>query len=237
MCRVLSSKTISSVLLWLIKMDLVHRHRLQLLGLLLSVIGWILTGTCNYLPDWKNLGLDLNELELWTMGLWQTCVVQDVGGTQCKDFDSFLALPIEFRISRILVSTSNGLGLLSLVISSLGLDCLKTENTEQKLKKQLLLLGGILMWISGVLVLVPVSWVAYTIIQEFWDEVIPEIVPRWEIGDALFSGWFGGFFIILGGSLLLLTMFFSSDHQLPEQYTMADMQDNHQQVEVGNRRL
>ncbi|XP_009275623.1 PREDICTED: claudin-22-like [Aptenodytes forsteri] len=218
-------------------MNLVHRHRLQLVGFVLSVLGWILTGTCNYLPDWKNLNLDLNVLELWTMGLWQTCIVQDVGGTQCKDFDSFLALPLEFKISRILVSTSNGLGLLSLVISSLGLDCLKMEDTEQKLKKQLLLLGGILMWMSGVLALVPVSWVAHTIIQEFWDEDIPEIVPRWEIGDALFSGWFGGFFIILGGSLLLSTLCLSSDHQLPEWYAMADTQDTHQHLEIGNRRL
>uniref|UniRef100_A0A663ESU1 Claudin n=1 Tax=Aquila chrysaetos chrysaetos TaxID=223781 RepID=A0A663ESU1_AQUCH len=179
-------------------------------GFLLSVLGWVLTGICNYLSDWKNLNLDLKVLELWTMGVWETCVVQDVGGTQCKDFDSFLALPLEFKISRILVSTSNGLGLLSL-------------DTEQKLKKQLLLLGGILLWMSGVLALVPVSWVAHTIIQEFWDEVIPEILPRGETGDALFSGWFGGFFIILGGSLLLSTICLSSDHQLPEQYAMFNI--------------
>lgn len=158
-------------------MNLVHRHRLQLVGLLLSTLGWILTGTCNYLPDWKNLNLDLNELELWTVGLWQTCIVQDVGGTQCEDFDSFLALPLEFRTSRILVSSSNGPSFLSLVISSLGLDCLMLEDTEQKLKKQLLLLGGILMWIVGVLVLVPVSCVVHNIIQELRDEQIPEIVP------------------------------------------------------------
>ncbi|XP_067993127.1 claudin-22-like [Melanerpes formicivorus] len=218
-------------------MKLVYRHKLQLAGLLLSVLGWILTGTCNYLPDWKNFNLDLNVLELWTMGLWQTCIVQDIGGTQCKDFDSFLALPLEFRISRILVSTSNGLGLLSLVISSLGLDCFKMEHTGQKLKKQLLLLGAILLWMSGVLALVPVSWVTHTIIQEFWDEDVPEIVPRWEMGDALFSGWFGGFFIILGASLLLFTICLSADHQLPEQYAMADVQDTHQHMDTGNGRL
>ncbi|PKU30242.1 claudin-22-like [Limosa lapponica baueri] len=218
-------------------MNLVHRHRLQLVGFLLSLLGWVLTGTCNYLPDWKNLNLDLNVLELWTMGLWQTCIVQDVGGTQCKDFDSFLDLPLEFRISRILVSTSNGLGFVSLVIASLGLDCLKAEEPEQKLKKQLLLLGVILLWTSAVLALVPVSWVAHTIIQEFWDEDIPEIVPRWELGDALFSGWFGGVFIVLGGSLLLSTICSSSDHQFPEKYAMADVQDAHQQLETGQRRL
>nr|XP_009674930.1 PREDICTED: claudin-22 [Struthio camelus australis] len=218
-------------------MNLVHRGRLQLVGLLLSVVGWILTGACNYLPDWKNLNLDLNELETWTMGLWQTCIVQDGGGTQCKDFDSFLALPVEFKISRILVSTSNGLGLVSLVIASLGLDCLKMEASEQKVKKRLLLLGGILLWMSGVLALVPVSWVAHVVIQEFWDEDIPEIVPRWEMGDAMFSGWFGGFFIIIGGSLLLSTVCSSTDHPLPEQYTMATTQDTHQHVETENRRF
>ncbi|KFO99416.1 Claudin-22, partial [Calypte anna] len=158
------------------------------------VLGWILTATCNFLPDWKNLNLDLNVLELWTMRLWQTCVVQDVGVTQYKNVDSFLALPIESKISRILVSTSNGLGLLSLAISSLGLDCLKMEYTEKKLKKRLLRLGGMLLWMSGVLPLVPVSWVIHIVIQEFWDEDTPEIVPKWEMGDALFSGWFGGFF-------------------------------------------
>lgn len=64
----------------------------------------------------KNLNLDVNELETWDMGLWQTRTVQDESrGTQCKDFDSLLVLPAEFRI---LVSTSNGLGLLSLLISS-----------------------------------------------------------------------------------------------------------------------
>lgn len=63
------------------------------------------------------------------------------------------------------------------MISSLGLDCLMLEDTEQKLKKQLLLLGGILMWIAGVLVLVPVSCVVHNIIQELRDEQIPEIVP------------------------------------------------------------
>ncbi|XP_014801026.1 PREDICTED: claudin-22-like [Calidris pugnax] len=218
-------------------MNLVHRHRLQLVGFFLSLLGWVLTGICNYLPDWKNLNLDLNVLELWTMGLWQTCIEQDVGGTQCKDFDSFLDLPLEFRISRILVSTSNGLGFVSLVIASLGLDCINVEEPEQKLKKQLLLFGVTLLWTSAVLVIVPVSWVAHTIIQEFWDEDIPEIVPRWELGDALFSGWFGGVFIVLGGSLLLFTICSSSDHQFPEKYAMVDVQDTHQQLETGQRRL
>lgn len=42
--------------------------------------------------------------------------------------------------------------------------------------------GGILSWTSGITALVPVSWVAHVTVQEFWDETLPEIVPRWEFG-------------------------------------------------------
>lgn len=58
-------------LLCLQKMNLTSRHTLLLAGFLLSVLGRILTDTCNYLPGWKNLNLDINAPELWTMGLWQ----------------------------------------------------------------------------------------------------------------------------------------------------------------------
>ncbi|XP_019377428.1 PREDICTED: LOW QUALITY PROTEIN: claudin-22-like [Gavialis gangeticus] len=216
-----------------IKMAVAHRRWMQLSGMLFSLLGWVLTGSCNYLPDWKNLSFDINELETWTMGLWQTCIVQDeTGRTQCKDFDSFLALPAEFRVSRILMCTSNVLGFLSLLLSCFGLDFLKMRDTQQQLKKGLLLFGGIILWLSGALTLVPVSWVAHVIIQEFWDEDIPEIVPRWEFGDALFTGWFGGFFIFVGGSILTCTACSPTDPPSSERYSMAEMQDIHQHLET-----
>ncbi|XP_056407673.1 putative claudin-24 [Hyla sarda] len=191
-------------------MALAKRTYIQFGGTLFSLAGLILSCVTTYVPLWKNLNLDLNELENWTMGLWQTCVVQEEGGMQCKDFDSFLALSSEFRISRILMCLSNGSGMLGLAISSLGLECVKFGAGNQELKNRLLLLGGIMLWTSGLSVLVPVSWVAYDTVQEFWDESIPDIVPRWEFGEALFMGWFGSFFLFLGGSLLAFSYCFTS---------------------------
>ncbi|XP_035181941.1 claudin-22-like [Oxyura jamaicensis] len=159
-------------------MALAYRPVMQLGGMLLSLLGWVLSCLTTYLPQWKNLNLELNELEIWTMGLWQACVVQEEGGMQCKDFDSFLALPPELRISRILMFFSNGLGLLGLLLSGFGLDCLKIGERQQDQKKRLLQFGGMLFWISGITVIVPVSWVAHSTVQEFWDENIPDIVPR-----------------------------------------------------------
>ncbi|XP_030048520.1 putative claudin-24 [Microcaecilia unicolor] len=182
---------------------LANRIKMQFCALFLSLLGCVLSCVTTYVPLWKNLNLDLNELEIWTMGLWQVCVVQEEGGMECKDYDSFLALPSELRISRVLMFLANGFGVLGLLFSILGLDCLKIGARKEELKKRLLFAGGVFSWLSGLTTLIPVSWIAYSTVEEFWDDSIPEIVPRWEFGEAMFMGWFGGFFLLLGGSLLI----------------------------------
>ncbi|XP_060103297.1 claudin-22 [Heteronotia binoei] len=216
-------------------MALVYRTTMQLAGILLCLLGWVLSCLTTYLPQWKNLNLELNELEIWTMGLWQACVVQEEGGMQCKEFDSFLALPPELKISRILMFVANGLGLLGLLLSGFGLDCLKVCEQQQDLKKKLLMLGGILFWISGITAIIPVSWVAHMTVQEFWDETIPEIVPRWDFGEALFVGWFAGFCLIFGGSLMNCTFCSTDAHSSSLHYTMAEKQDTCQHSESVKR--
>ncbi|XP_056407674.1 putative claudin-24 [Hyla sarda] len=180
------------------------RVKLQCGGMFFALLGCVLTCVSTFVPLWKNLNLDLNEMEIWISGLWQTCVMQDEGPTECKDFDSFLAMPLPLRMARILMFLSDGLGILGLIISTMCLECLKFGGRD--MKKKLALLGGTLLLISGIAALVPVSWIAYDTVQEFWDETIPEIIPRWEFGEAMFMCWFGSFFLILGGSLLFCSL-------------------------------
>ncbi|XP_003415877.1 putative claudin-24 [Loxodonta africana] len=214
-------------------MAFVFRIAMQLVGLLLSLLGWVLSIITTYLPHWKILNLELNEMENWTMGLWQTCVIQEEVGWQCKDFDSFLALPAELRISRVLMFLSNGLGFLGLLVSGFGLDCLRIGERQQDLKKRLLILGGVLFWTSGITALVPVSWVAHVTVQEFWDETIPEIVPRWEFGEALFIGWFAGFSLVLGGFLLNCVACSAQAPPASGHYTAAEVQTQCLHLENG----
>ncbi|XP_063776758.1 putative claudin-24 [Pseudophryne corroboree] len=185
-------------------MAAIHRIHLQYGAMFFALLGCVLTCVSTFVPLWKNLNLDLNELEMWNMGLWQTCIIQDEGPTECKDFDSFLALPFPLRMSRILMFLSDGLGIIGLLVSVMCLDCLKTGEMDNK--RKCTIFGGTLFWASGITALVPVSWMAYDIVQEFWDESIPEIVPRWEFGEAMFMCWFGSFFLMLGGSLLLCSL-------------------------------
>ncbi|KAM5311739.1 putative claudin-24 [Glossophaga mutica] len=214
-------------------MAFIFRVVMQFVGLLLSLLGWVLSIITTYLPHWKNLNLDLNEMENWTIGLWQACVIQEEVGRQCKDFDSFLALPAELRISRVLMFLSNGLGFLGLLVSGFGLDCLKIGESQQKLKKWLLILGGILLWTAGLTALVPVSWVAHVTVQEFWDETIPEIVPRWEFGEALFLGWLAGFSLLLGGCLLIWAACSAHAPLALGHYTVAETETQCPQLENG----
>ncbi|XP_058050401.1 putative claudin-25 [Ahaetulla prasina] len=171
----------------------------QLSGLIVSLFGWVLSCVTTYVPLWKSLNLELNDLEIWNMGLWQTCISQVV--LQCENYASLLALPLEIKVSRVLMVTSNGLGFLAFSLALLGSNCLKTGDPRQK--RYLGITGGILFCISGMTTLVPISWVAYNTVQDFWDPTLPDVVPRWEFGEALFLGWFAAFFLLLGGCLVI----------------------------------
>ncbi|XP_053126117.1 putative claudin-25 [Hemicordylus capensis] len=180
-----------------------HGTVMQLGGMIVSLFGWLSSCVTTFVPLWKDRNLELNEMEVWKVGLWHACVTQDDSTMECKAFESLLALPLEFRVARILMVSSNGLGFLAFVFSICGLSCLKTRDEKLGLKRQLGIAGGVLFCMSGVATFVPISWIAYQTVQEFWDETVPEIVPRWEFGEALFLGWFAGFFLVLGGFLLI----------------------------------
>ncbi|XP_037360159.1 putative claudin-25 [Talpa occidentalis] len=182
------------------------RGQAQLGGLLLSLLGWVCSCVTTILPQWKTLNLELNEMETWGMGLWEVCVNQEEVATVCKAFDSFLSLPQELQVSRILMVTSHGLGLLGLLLSGLGSECFQFRRIRWVLKRRLCLLGGTLETSASAMTLFPVSWVAHATIQDFWDDSIPEIVPRWEFGDALYLGWAAGIFLALGGLILIFSI-------------------------------
>uniref|UniRef100_H0XIH9 Claudin 25 n=2 Tax=Otolemur garnettii TaxID=30611 RepID=H0XIH9_OTOGA len=187
------------------------RGKVQLGGLLLSLLGWLCSCVTTVLPQWKTLNLELNEMETWIMGLWEACVNQEEVATACKAFESFLSLPQELQVARILMVASHGLGLLGFLLSGFGSECFQFHGIRWASKRRLCLLGGTLEVSASATTLIPVSWVAHATIRDFWDDSIPEIVPRWEFGDALFLGWAAGVFLALGGLLLIFSIFLEKE--------------------------
>ncbi|KAM9743681.1 putative claudin-24 isoform 1-T2 [Menidia menidia] len=199
---------------------------MQRTALFVTFGGLVTSLITTFLPLWKTMNSDLNEVENWYSGLWHTCLYTEEVGIQCKAYDSILSLPMDLQISRVLMLMSVGTGCLAVAAAFPGLEGVDMCVRQPGLKRGLLIFGGVLSWISGLTTLVPVSIVAYTTVVEFWDEGFPDVMPRWEYGEAMFSGWFGGLALIIGGILFFVAVCMGDYDQQPLK-AAQNLQANH----------
>ena len=180
---------------------------LELLGVLFLVLAWLCSLATTLMPYWLTLSSDLLPTESFEVGLWETCVVQEHGLQGCRPYDGLLGLPPDIKLARILMCTALGAGLLGLLLAIPGLNlvnCYCRRRLEDlSFKRALKAAGGTLSLTSGLLVLIPVSYIAHLTVVRFFDESVPDVVPRWEFGDALFCGWTAGVLHLVAGALLL----------------------------------
>ncbi|XP_041856490.1 putative claudin-24 [Melanotaenia boesemani] len=179
---------------------------MQRTALFVTFGGLVTSLITTFLPFWKTMNSDLNEVENWYSGLWHTCLYTEEVGIQCKAYESILALPMDLQISRVLMLISVGTGGLAVVAAFPGLEGVEICMRQPGIKRGLLIFAGVLSWISGLTTLAPVSIVAYTTVVDFWNEGFPDVMPRWEYGEAMFSGWFGGLALVIGGTLFFVAV-------------------------------
>lgn len=178
---------------------------LELLGMFISIVAWLCSISTTMMSQWLTLSTDLLPTESYELGLWETCVVQELGGMECRPYDSLLGLPPDIQLARILMCSALAVGILGMLAPIPGLhliNCCKGPG-GWRAKRAMKLLGGILCLTAGVLGLVPVSYMAHITVLRFFDETVPDVVPRWEFGDALFCGWAAGFLHMVAGVLLV----------------------------------
>ncbi|KAF3701723.1 Claudin-5 [Channa argus] len=176
---------------------------LEFLGLALCLIGSLLVMVACGLPMWKVTAfIDSNIVVAQTIwdGLWMSCVVQSTGQMQCKGHDSVLALSQDLQTARALTIVSAVLGVLGLTVTVAGAQCTNCIKDEA-VKARVVNAGGIIYIISGLLVLVPLCWMANNIIVDFHNPQVPPSQKR-EIGAAIYVGWASSAMLLLGGTLL-----------------------------------
>ncbi|XP_029612331.1 putative claudin-24 [Salmo trutta] len=179
---------------------------MELLGVFFSIGAWICSLATTIMSTWLTLSTDLLPAESYELGLWETCVVQDLGILECRPYDSLLGLPPDIKLARILMCVTVATGLLGLLLAIPGIYWINSCNQGSeglRVKRLMKMLGGILCLVAGILGLIPVSYIAHLTVMRFFDEAVPAIVPRWEFGDALFCGWTAGFLHLVAGSLLV----------------------------------
>ncbi|XP_019716744.1 claudin-4-like [Hippocampus comes] len=171
---------------------------LEILGVVLAVLGWILGLTSCVLPMWRVsafIGVNIVTAQTIWEGIWMNCVVQSTGQMQCKIHDSMLALSGDLQAARALTIISIVVGLLGILMSMMGAKCTNCVE-EERAKARVMIGAGAAFILASVTQLIPVSWSANAIIMEFYNPVIPEAQKR-EIGAALYAGWAAAAFLLL----------------------------------------
>ncbi|MBN3322598.1 CLD3 protein, partial [Atractosteus spatula] len=176
---------------------------LEIVGIALSVLGWIVAIIACALPMWRVtafIGANIVTAQIIWEGLWMNCVVQSTGQMQCKVYDSMLALSADLQAARALTVISIILAILAVLISIVGAKCTNCIEDEGS-KAKVMIISGVMFIIAGILQLIPVSWSANNIIKEFYNPLVTDAQRR-ELGASLYIGWAAAALLILGGAML-----------------------------------
>ncbi|XP_037123539.1 claudin-4-like [Syngnathus acus] len=176
---------------------------LEILGVVLAVLGWILALTSCILPMWRVtafIGSNIVTAQNIWEGIWMSCVVQSTGQMQCKIYDSMLALSGDLQAARALTVISIVVGLVGILVAMTGAKC--TNCVEEERDKARVMIGaGTAFILASLTQLIPVSWSANAIIAEFYNPAVLSAQKR-EMGAALYAGWAAAAFLLLGGCIL-----------------------------------
>ncbi|XP_007254238.1 claudin-3 isoform X1 [Astyanax mexicanus] len=175
-------------------------------GIALGLLGWIMAIVACALPMWRVsafVGANIVTAQVVWEGIWMNCVTQSTGQMQCKIYDSMLALSQDLQAARAMTVISIILGVLAVLISIMGAKCTNCIEDEAS-KAKVMIISGIILIISGVLQLIPMSWTTNTIIQEFYSPITISSQRR-EIGASLYLGFAAAALLIIGGALLCCT--------------------------------
>ncbi|XP_018586252.1 claudin-3-like [Scleropages formosus] len=176
---------------------------LEIVGIALGVIGWIIALVACALPMWRVtafIGANIVTAQVIWEGLWMNCVMQSTGQMQCKIYDSMLALPQDLQAARALTVISIIISVLAVLISIVGAKCTNCIEDEAS-KAKVMIVAGILFIISGIMQLIPASWSANTIIQDFYNPLLTDAQRR-EIGASLYIAWAAAALMVFGGAML-----------------------------------
>ncbi|KAJ7308968.1 hypothetical protein JRQ81_008250 [Phrynocephalus forsythii] len=176
---------------------------LEIGGIALAILGWVGTILCCALPMWRVtafIGTNIVTAQFTWEGLWMDCVVQSTGQMQCKVYDSMLALGADIQAARALTVIAIVLGALGLLVFLMGArctNCIEDEPTKAKVT----ITAGAAFLLTGLLILIPVSWSANQVVRNFYNPLVVESQKR-ELGAALYVGWAAAALLLFGGSLL-----------------------------------
>ncbi|XP_053131264.1 claudin-3-like [Hemicordylus capensis] len=176
---------------------------LEIGGVSLATLGWVGCILSCALPMWRVtafIGANIVTAQVTWVGLWMECVFQNPGQTQCKVYDSRLGFPVYMQASRALMVISIILGLLCILVFLMKARYVRCA-TDDRTRSMVTIAAGVVLLLTGLMTLIPVSWSASSIIRDFYSFYMPGS-QKWELGASLYIGWAASFLLFFGGALL-----------------------------------
>lgn len=168
----------------------------MIVGIVLGPCGLVLNLTSTFAPNWRDVShLPTESYALVQhQGIWDICNEdQSTSQTTCDIPDTlgyFSQRPVQ--VAKALMPSSLAVTALGLLVTSLGVRC-----WQDKPYAPVAGLGGLVLFISGLLSLIPVSW--YT--HELYNLPVPERSIL-KAGYSLVLGYLGSCLEIIGGLAL-----------------------------------
>ncbi|XP_017292645.1 claudin j [Kryptolebias marmoratus] len=179
---------------------------LQELGISLSMTGLAGTMLICGLPMWKVtafIGTHLVVMQVFWEGLWMTCVSEYTGQMQCKLYDALLDLSPDLQAARGLICISLVLGCLGFLVFLLGARCTNCLS-HPRFKARVVVSSGAIFCLAALTAIVAVAWTANSIIVDFYNPRVPEVLKR-ELGAAIYIGFVTSGLLFCGGAVLCLS--------------------------------
>ncbi|XP_030602616.1 claudin-like protein ZF-A89 [Archocentrus centrarchus] len=177
----------------------------QLLGLAVAIISFAVTILICALPQWKVLkvqGSGSGDSTVYSRGLWQLCVTDNMYGTRCFIYEN-APITQDLKAARALIIIAIIVGFTGILLGVAGSKFISFVPDERK-KSKMAMASGVVFFIASLFVLIPVCWITNTINDNFNYERSPGSPDslKWVLGASIYIGWITTGLWFLGGGLL-----------------------------------
>ncbi|KAM6448146.1 claudin-34 isoform 1-T3 [Liasis olivaceus] len=188
----------------------------QLCGYLLSILGWIMCVTSTAAEQWRIWHVE-NVIDnpsgvVW-VGIWRVCYMYGTNSEniflRCEDFtEDYKTLPKEIFLAQDLMSLGCIVGAVAICFMTFALWNVFKTITQKTFLLTFFSLGGILNLMAGIMILIPISWNLYSILNnagivfpEFFR--VPTFPKEQQVGAAIYVGYVAAVLFLLSGFLIL----------------------------------
>lgn len=170
-------------------------------GMVLAPCGWVLNLTATVAPNWRTIS-NINNIpadQYYEQGIFDICIASTLTTTlHCGQTDN------TYYQNRI-IQPAQGLMVASLVVTIIGIAVAIPGVRCWKDRPNWVVagFGGLLIFCSGVLTIIPISWYTYSPPNITTPNINTASVTQ-RVGYCIVLGYIGGIFEILGGFVMFI---------------------------------